>query len=388
MNRYSDHFFVTFSDYCYETTLRASFVRFIQDLLGVRSLARIPDADANRHRVAEAWNALLDDQASDAHFNLLGDFFAQAFHRRTMSELLNDTEYDEGVGRDRNYIEPLCWDATDSDYNEIIDREVNAGSLSWRDNCGVYRCNITGERIYLEFENWMPKVGRVDHWRLVPLDPVPDPLVDEGVLPAPSGHLLVTDCFRIEEFDALLSADSPRSEAEQRQIIQCRTKHGLMMIPTPNSASQVIPTLTGLSIADVVDNALGDKLRARSLGRVCMDDRAFTGCVGAIDRQVLVNALSQVMPPDKAESKVCKLVASGSVTEAQVPPGTYHFYFCLRDDSLEQFDAAGVAREGVSALRAVISRTPLTWTRRDGLRASAEGPEAVEPDAPTDVPRA
>lgn len=358
---------MSFSEYCGENfaaaQLSKSFERFLLDLRSARPLAKIPDADVRGHSIAQAWNALVGDRASGEQLIRLGDFFARSFHQRTLAKLFDDREYDELIGR-----------------------EVSAGSLSWHDNVGVHRCRITGDRIYLEFEDWMPKLGRVDHGRLVPLDPVPEPQVDEGVLPSPSGYLLVADCFRIREFDALFDdEDSPRSETELRQLIQCRTRHGLILIPTPNSASQVIPTLTGLSIADVVDNALGDELRARSLGSICPYFWDFVGCVGAIDRQVLVNALSQVMPPDQAESKVCKLVASGSVTEAQVPPGTYHFYFCLRDDSLEQFDAAGVEREGVSALRAVISRTPLTWTRRDGLRAPAEGPETVEPDAPTDV---
>lgn len=355
---------MSFSEYCGENfaaaQLSKSFERFLLDLRSARPLAKIPDADVRGHSIAQAWNALVDGQAAPHQLNWLGDFFAHSFLRSS----------------------PPKQFAADH-----LPQAVDAGNLSWLDNMDFYNCKVTGERLYLEFEGWQPTMGRVDQGRLVPLDPVPGPQVDEGVLPAPSGHLLLADWFRIEEFNSLVKGDagsSLSSEAGSRQLIQHYAKHGLMWIPALDSAPQVIPSPTGLSIVDVADDALGDDLRARSLGGICTD----VWGVGAIDRQVLVNALSQVMPPDQAESKVCTLVASGSVTEAQVPPGTYHFYFCLRANSLEQFEAAGVAREGVSALRAVISRTPLTWTRRDGLRAPAEGPEAVEPDAPTDVPRA
>lgn len=310
------------------------------------------------------WNNLIDgEQVDDAVENLIG----------------------KGLGRSVSTMALFSRKGTPEEAHEKVCRLMEEGTFRYTD-MGNDQCQVTGEYIHYEVRNWklvpgLLKPGAEGGFSriLVPLeaDTLKPPGVEHVEVAFPSGHLLMADWFRFDEFTALakaaysknaqgyeISINSAQGAATRTQDMA--HKLGFVHVCVDNTCPEV--WVDGNTLRVGYSNIEFDEYEAedapnapagQSPGSFCTD----LWWASIIDRQVLLAHLATATgDAGKAEEMLEQYLKDrgNSVLQAQIKPGTYHLYFSgNREDFEAQIAEYEVDFQGFSEPFFIVSPEPI-----------------------------
>jgi hypothetical protein len=314
-------------------------------------LAVIPHVEHRRIRWATLWNTVARQQPLPEHFdgNLakvaadLGDAFSGVYYHGT------------GAGRD------LSWqEKTDHLIAEIERGHFRPFLLSEQ-----YSFE-NGENYKLSVADWQPQMNT---WTMKDRhQPLTEDAQPEGVeyvtVDLPSGELWMADWIRIPEFTEITQTwegeGDINSSGGRTSVSRNYAEHGVVSIWVGNSDPHVVRQGNRLIVGHVDEDS-----DVRPVGETVGRIQTKLWCATLIDRQTLVDTLSQVMSAQEAENKVAAYAKSRNRENAfecvQVPAGTYHLYFADNPRVFaDQFKTPLIALRGFERTRFVLSSDALT----------------------------
>lgn len=200
-------------------------------------------------------------------------------------------------------------------------------------DCGELYSFENGENYKLQVNAWAPQAMT---WTMAhkfqPLTgEARPPQIEHVTIEVPSGELWVADWIRIPELTELSkiwdgTADI-NSSAGRVAVTTAYATHGLASVYVGNSSPQILRQGDRLVIGREQDEEGATAEGQWQPHSICTDLR----WASLIDRQKLIECLSEVLPRAEAEAKVEAYAQSTDsmcrFQRIQVPPGTYHLYF-------------------------------------------------------------
>lgn len=228
-------------------------------------------------------------------------------------------------------------------------------------------CGYSGQSLSIEMTGWTPRLlafnDSTRHYEPMTADTITAPRVEHVTIEVPSGHLLVSDWFSHAGFanrSKEVLQGIPSINYEPGTVETTLRMASFMNVATVfvgDGSTDVLLDQNGLRVGranEAVPPIGGQHMGSVSMGR---------WWVTLVDRQVLVDLLSQTMTDEQAEGEVAHLISDhpNGVLEIHVPPGTYHLYFSGSPETFEKhFDMAEVTMEGFDDPMFVLSPCELT----------------------------
>jgi hypothetical protein len=331
--------------YCaHRGLVQGAVLSFLKARAAERPVAKVKFSRGRGHAFSEAWNSLA---GGDFDSNW-GDTLAHPFVSAFMTS----------VGRGADAA---------ADYLQVC-AQADAGNFGWFDLDTRTKCMVTGETLTVEFHNWVPSLGVLNHKnRDAPFTPLqgelPPPVVAHNVIDVPSGELLIADWIRIDAFTKLVDArkdvDGLASDAgRMRRTQDYADMFGFMSVSVSNTSPRILQRDGQIVFAHVDEDVPG--VVGEVVGYVCTDLWAVT----AIDHQVLTKLLADAMGLESAEREVAAAIAgtrSNEVVRVNVRPGKLHIYNTGKEYGMSEFTCPEVDVVGVPQVFAVLSERELTW---------------------------
>lgn len=249
-------------------------------------------------------------------------------------------------------------------------------------------CNLTGAILNIDMQaGWTPRLGVITAYPTgVTFTALTQDAPVSGVLmhsiPAPSGEMLVADWFVFENdlFTNLVRAGEPalsvNTEAGRAAHTQYYAReHGFMSVAVGDCSPQVLARKDHAVIGNFYDDEFDERdkttspLKGEIKGQICTD----LHWASMIDKQVLLDLLSTVVPREQAEQEVATLCQSSDVVTLQMPPGKVYFHFTAKSGDMAHFKCDGpvrINRDGINAFLIALSSEPLSWRAKPAPRAN------------------
>lgn len=211
---------------------------------------------------------------------------------------------------------------------------------------------------------------------------IPEAKIGHAVIPVPSGHVLISDWFRLPEFTAATkqaeeadahraSLNSELGRARQTELL-ARTL-GIVVVSVGDSTPEVFKHHSSLRVGQPGPEApvlLEERAQlGRSLGTITTD--LWSVCM--IDKQVLIDVVRQAGTQSDPETYVERWLMEPeqqALVHAHVEPGAYHLYFAGDPERFAKlFASPKVALEGLEQPMCVLHPTELTLQPPDKKRA-------------------
>lgn len=288
----------------------------------------------------QAWEKLVDTPNDIEAAMELGEMFL-----RPAMMFLSFSRQDLAKGKDPEALEKA--------HVKIVEK-MERGDFGYYDT-EMGECADTGARMHLVLTAWQPVLGLVefvpnpdggyDRSQFVPLQPgqFSKPGVEHLTIEMPSGHLLVSDWFRIEAFNTLsndMEKEKNRGESSSVQgfIHQTRDYAQEMGFVSVFGSSNVSVFQDGNRLV------IGGEDANEPLGAVSVLGRDLGGLCGSlrwtsvIDRQVLVDLVASKVGIEEAQAQVADWEKENAreIIQVTVTPGTYHLYCSGRSQVFSQ----------------------------------------------------
>lgn len=210
-------------------------------------------------------------------------------------------------------------------------QKITAGNFSHRDIDSKGPCFECAQQIMLTIDNWKPKLSvfermpdqTLNYRSLVAPKPCLDKSIQTSEVTFDSGHLLVADWFRIEEFSEMVecreySDDKSLNTAAGRiyQTKRYASEFNFICVSVGNSSPVIYQKDNQFSFGHTAPEGY------QEVGYVCTD---FWG-VSVIDKMQLVSLLYKQFG-SQSEVIVEDYIKEHDVTELHVTPGSYVFEF-------------------------------------------------------------
>lgn len=306
-------------------------------------------------RFAKTWNEIANNtQKYQENPDTYWDSLLNYYMRRTVLNLAGDL---------CPFTETPEW-PEERLYQEVVST-VDKGDLEWFMTDISEQCGRTDMILSHQFNNWVPELWYFDqalnkHLKAEPRD-AGNHILHTSVT-FPTGHLLVADWFRFDEFNTLVKPDDHPSLNSQAGI-EARVRHyaenfDFISVFVGNTCPTVFTSNTQLVVGHAFENV--DAMQYAPGPRVCTDMWWTT----IIDKQTLIAHLTQATGED-ATSMVETYLENNDVGEIHVQPGTYHLYFDNDDTTFnEKFAAVGVDLNGIDEPYCMISLNELELTEK------------------------
>lgn len=231
--------------------------------------------------------------------------------------------------------------------------------------CGECYSFESGERFNLQVSNWNATLMTWDDTgKYQPLTAAAKPeTIEHAVLECPSGEIWVADWIRIPEFTQLTETwenpeDDINSSGGRIATTHAYAAHGLISVFAGGGNLSIVRQGDRLMIGELMGE---DDPKAVAPQGVELERKISIQLNWAtlIDKQVLIERLSEALGEEEAKAKVDGYV-DDDLIKIHVIPGTYHLYFTGRPQSFgEYFKSSEVSTQGFECPILVMSPTAL-----------------------------
>lgn len=348
------------ADAVHDKVVELALTNFLNSLRMERALVPVPAMFKRGHRLAHSWNA----------------FVARTEKPHEMERLCSTLSY---------AMLSLCKvrkvEDVEGAYRRIVG-DVDNGNFPWFFTDSSEECQTTGERLHMEWQGWVPRMGTMpprDRCRdsLTPARAIEPAKVIQHEILAPSGEMLIADWFRIPAFTEAVADPAAKAyeysinnaAGLQRQAQWYCEVHGFASIFVGNTSPQILvrdgteAERNGqvlLAHLGQDTSAGADVAGVREVGTVCTDLWWTT----IIDREVLTSIVARSMTRGDAEKAVADLIEEWGIKSVRVRPGRLYVYHTAEYSEMGDFVSAAVATKGLDTLFCVISEQEIAFDRK------------------------
>lgn len=255
-----------------------------------------------------------------------------------------------------------------SKHNEKSDETIYAefialmdkGDIEWFMTGIDGTCSKTDLPLALQFNNWVPELWYFDvkkgaHFKAEPRDDMKKVLHETVTFP--TGHLLIADWFRIDEFTKLTREyDGPSINSEagiEAKVRDCAKRLNFASVFVGNTCPSVFTNDSQIVIGHEDEDT--PSVAFKTPGHVTTDLWWAT----IIDKQTLIDLLKPAHGVN-AVAVVDEYISENGVDEIHVTPGKYNLYFDSDQETFDrEFAAEGVDLKGIEEAYCMLSRTEL-----------------------------
>lgn len=332
--------------------METALSNYIGALADAGRLEPLKGTAGRRGTLMRAWNGLFDGtEDRQQHLETLAHRLASSFLFIKVYDAVERTKY-----------------ANDREAYEDLIKTVDGGNLRWWSSMVEDYCFVSGDRFKLELEGWRFQLGQISDRKFVPMEDISLPPIVECEIEFKSGELLVADWFRLDAFtNGVQATEDPSIDINSiygcaRRTEEYLKKHQFVSVFVGNSSPEVFAH-DGALVVGRTDDDLGDVSHLSACGHVITD----LWWVTIIDRQRLIEILSDELGADAAETAVRDYLANSDVLRLQVTPGTYRLYFSGAPDTfLEHFSSPDLEVDTTLQPMFVLSNRPLHLAEKPG----------------------
>ena len=192
-------------------------------------------------------------------------------------------------------------------------------------------CQCCEQFICVGFKNWQGTAGKLTNSGFKPLDACTVEKIQKIDVEYKTGNLLVSDWFRIQEFNDAVEFKATASIGSTKGRVE-RTNHlaklGVISISILNSSPDIFVKEGKLVIGDYGYDPVTET-RIPATGDYLSAGRISTQFFGAtvVERERLEEIIAEKVGVEKAKNIVAEYMRDGTVTELQVNPGKYKVSF-------------------------------------------------------------
>lgn len=302
-----------------DATMTPALVGYMKQLRAAGRLGRMDGHEGHHFRFLDAWNAILDGATEDYVWGCVSHELAHWFLFRA------DYWCEKQVqnGEDFETVASEAWNGLVHSVETCVIRPIEFLS--------DFRCRMTGEALYIGFDNWKPSLWTFSNGRHVPAGPVEAPGIETVEVTFPTGQLLIADWLRIPAFTTASRAKDfdINCERGKREAVRWHAeKLGFAHVFVGNTSPRVLKHAGGFAVGRPARNEDADDYLTpdgtTDIGYVCTDLWWAT----IIDRETLLSILTKTMSRDVAESHVATYLLENDIIQVEVEPGRWHLSFC------------------------------------------------------------
>ena len=254
-------------------------------------------------------------------------------------------------------------------YEQLVSR-INAGNFPLKHD--HEQCELTGLYFHMEFKEWKPSLfefkrnpsGKLSKFFLDQDAPKLEPFYAE--IPTPSGRLLVSDWFRIEEFTDLVDPKETKYTHPSVNLLYGRVQQtqryaqlGFLSVSVGNTCPRIFMD-QGVLIVGHLDHNLPRSLQTplsnSDKGYVCTDLWQAT----LIDEDILIGLLSTKMDLKTAQKTVADYISNNHVTVLDWPKGK-PLHVTFLDHGLHDFHCEQINDRVFNTIYFSAAENPMSW---------------------------
>lgn len=311
--------------------LGGALAQYLIDRHKEKSFSVIPRSEGHDNDYLNSWNKFIKTSNFDALPERSRENYFNGLNQEDMQDLVFDTAdklmlyntmySDKNPKNEENILE---------NYKTVIQTVNNGNFFYFKSDM---KCRCCGQNMSVHFQNWEPKVTTYDNKTNNPRAPLKtcfDKIIHSFDIEFKTGNLLIADWIRIPEFTKLVEYDAKHNEVSinfalgrHNQTKHYAEKYNFISVSVGNSSPNVILDGGTIVFGNYDPNKKSSDIKSNqeliTVGTVCTDLWAST----IIEKEHLIELLSEKMGMYKATLEVNKYLAENDVLQIQVQPGKY-----------------------------------------------------------------
>ena len=177
------------------------FQKFLMAKKEANEITYIPNTQGHDIRFVNAWNGMIDGEIEKYQWGIIAQNFIHTYLFNSMSFL-------------RNYTEPKYEITLENCYQGFVN-SITEGNIDEMMTMGSreHNCRVTGDHYNIKMKDWNIVLCKYNYetGEYHNIEPIRDMPIMEHEIELKTGHLLMADWFRIEEFiDSIQEYDDVR----------------------------------------------------------------------------------------------------------------------------------------------------------------------------------